>query len=279
LVKNQTDAAENGRYNLTTQGDAGTPWVLTRCSLCDEADEVSGSYTFVTDGTINGQTGWVQYVNDPSTFTVGTDDIYVFQFAGAGTITAGNNISVSGNQISVIDSPTFTGTVTLPNTTSIGDVSATEIGYLDGVTSAIQTQLNSKAPTDSPTFTNTVTVSASGIVFTDGTQTKQGVPSITTITPRTASYTLANLDERDTIIEISNAAATTLTIPLNNTVAYPIGTTIDIIQTGTGQVTIANAVGVTLNSTPGPKLRTRWSSATLLKRGTDTWLAFGDLSA
>jgi len=45
-------------------------------------------------------------------------------------------------------SPTFTGTVTLPSTTSIGTVSATEIGYLDGVTSAIQAQLNGKAGLD-----------------------------------------------------------------------------------------------------------------------------------
>ena len=44
-------------------------------------------------------------------------------------------------------SPTFTGTVTLPSDTSIGNVSATEIGYVDGVTSAIQTQLNTKAST------------------------------------------------------------------------------------------------------------------------------------
>jgi len=35
-------------------------------------------------------------------------------------------------------------------------VSATEMGYLDGVTSAIQTQLNAKAPAASPTFTGTV---------------------------------------------------------------------------------------------------------------------------
>lgn len=41
-------------------------------------------------------------------------------------------------------SPTFTGTVVLPSSTSIGNVSSTEIGYLDGVTSAVQTQLNGK---------------------------------------------------------------------------------------------------------------------------------------
>ena len=54
-------------------------------------------------------------------------------------------------------SPTFTGTVVLPSATSIGNVSATEIGYVDGVTSAIQTQLNAKAPLASPIFTGIVT--------------------------------------------------------------------------------------------------------------------------
>ena len=44
-------------------------------------------------------------------------------------------------------SPTFTGTVTLPAATSIGSVSSTEIGYIDGVTSAIQTQIDGKSDT------------------------------------------------------------------------------------------------------------------------------------
>jgi Major tropism determinant N-terminal domain len=121
---------------------------------------------------------------------------------------------------------------------------------------------------------------SNAVVFADDTvQTTAGVPSITTISAKTASYTLSSLAERDTIIEISNASATTLTIPANASVAYPVGTTIDIIQTGSGQVTIANAVGVTINATPGLKLRTQWSSATLLKRAENTWLAYGDLSA
>jgi hypothetical protein len=142
LVKNQTNAAHNGRYNLTTQGDAGTKWVLTRCSLCDESSEIPGAYVFVTDGTINGQTGWVQHVDDPATFAMGTDDIDVFQFAGAGTVTAGTNISVSGNEVSTVADPTFTSA-------SIGNVSNTEIQYLDGVTSAIQTQLDGKTSNSS----------------------------------------------------------------------------------------------------------------------------------
>jgi hypothetical protein len=46
-----------------------------------------------------------------------------------------------------LSGPTFTGTVILPSTTSIGNVTSTEIGYVDGVTSSIQTQLNTKAST------------------------------------------------------------------------------------------------------------------------------------
>ncbi|MES2575683.1 MAG: hypothetical protein V4572_12110 [Bacteroidota bacterium] len=60
-----------------------------------------------------------------------------------------------------IDSPDFTGVVTLPSTTSIGPVTDLEIGYLDGVTSSIQTQLNLKSTIDSPTFTGTVTLPSS----------------------------------------------------------------------------------------------------------------------
>lgn len=68
-------------------------------------------------------------------------------------------------------SPTFTGTVTLPSTTSIGTVSSTEIGYVYGVTSAIQTQLNAKAPTANPTFSgtvNTAAINGSGDISTTG---------------------------------------------------------------------------------------------------------------
>jgi hypothetical protein len=95
---------------------------------------------------------------------------------------------------------------------------------------------------------------------------------------QSASYTLV-LSDRDKIVEISNASANTLTIPLNSSVAYPIGSQIQVIQTGAGQTTLTPTGGVTLNGTPGLKLRTQWSAATLIKRGTDTWIAIGDLSA
>ena len=105
------------------------------------------------------------------------------------------------------------------------------------------------------------------------------VDSLTPISQKTASYTLSSLTERDDLIEMGSASALTLTIPPASAVDYPIGTSIDILQTGAGQVTIAAGAGVTVNATPGLKLRTQWSSATLFKRAANTWVAFGDLTA
>jgi len=109
--------------------------------------------------------------------------------------------------------------------------------------------------------------------------TAEGVLDAPLVTnAQASSYTLV-LADSGKMIEINNASGVTLTVPTNASVAYAIGTQINILQTGAGQITIAGAGGVTVNATPGLKLRTQWSSATLIKRGTDTWVAVGDLSA
>jgi hypothetical protein len=95
---------------------------------------------------------------------------------------------------------------------------------------------------------------------------------------QTASYTLV-LADRGKLVEMSNASANNLTVPLNSSVAYPTGTQINILQTGAGQTTVVATGGVTINAAPGLKLRAQWSSATLIKRATDTWVLVGDLSA
>lgn len=89
-----------------------------------------------------------------------------------------------------------------------------------------------------------------------------------------SGYTLVLADDGK-IVEMSSGG--TLTVPLAANVDFPVGTQIMVIQTGASQVTIAGSAGVTVNSTPGLKLRTQWSTATLLKRATNTWLATGDL--
>ena len=104
------------------------------------------------------------------------------------------------------------------------------------------------------------------------------IPFLATNAQTGTTYTTV-LADQGKVVELSNASAITLTVPANSSVAYPTGTQINLLQTGAGQVTVAGAGGVTVNATPGLKLRAQWSSATLLKRGTDTWVLLGDLSA
>lgn len=278
LVKNQTNKAQNGRYFVSDMGSVSTPYVLTRCGYCDEASEIPGAYIFVQDGT-NAGTGWIQVVADPATFVVGTDDIDVFQFSGSGTITAGTGITVSGNEVS-ISTGAITSSLILDGTIVDGDINASA-AIAQSKISGLTSDLGDKAPLASPTFTGTVTLPAGGIVFSDGTQAKEGVPSRTPIVQKTASYTLSTLTHRDSLIEVESGSATTISIPTDATLNYPIGTSIDILQTNTGQVTIAAVTPgtTTVNATPGLKLRTRWSSCTLFKRATNTWVVFGDLTA
>jgi opacity protein-like surface antigen len=75
------------------------------------------------------------------------------------------------------------------------------------------------------------------------------------------------------------ASGNTLTVPPNSSVAFPIGSQINILQTGAGQTTVTAGAGVTINATPGLKMRAQWSYATLIKRATDTWVLVGDISA
>jgi hypothetical protein len=104
-----------------------------------------------------------------------------------------------------------------------------------------------------------------------------GVGSTLLIVEKTASHTLV-LSDKDKLVEMNSSSANTLTVPLNSSEAFPIGSQINILQTGTGQTTIAPVSGgVTINATPGLKLRARWSSATLIKRAENVWVLAGDL--
>ena len=93
-----------------------------------------------------------------------------------------------------------------------------------------------------------------------------------------ASYTLV-LADRNKLVEMGVATGNTLTVPPNSSADFPTGTHITVIQTGAGQCTVTAGAGVTINATPGLKLRAQWSGATLIKRAANTWVLIGDLSA
>lgn len=94
LVKNEAAQANNGIYTWATGGT-----VLTRATDFDTAIEIaSGDFTFISNGTLYGDTGWVQI--EPVT-TIGTDPIVWQQFSGAGTYTAGTGLTLTGSQFSI----------------------------------------------------------------------------------------------------------------------------------------------------------------------------------
>jgi hypothetical protein len=90
------------------------------------------------------------------------------------------------------------------------------------------------------------------------------------------SYTLV-LGDAFKLVTIANASANTLTVPLNSSVAFPVGTRVDVGQDGAGQTTIAATGGVTIRTPETLKLRKQWGKATLIKRATDTWDLEGNL--
>jgi hypothetical protein len=91
------------------------------------------------------------------------------------------------------------------------------------------------------------------------------------------SYTLA-LSDAATVVEFTSASATTVTVPPNLSVAFPVGSVIELLQHGTGQLTLAPGAGVTIRSTGGLlSARTQYSSLALRKRATDEWVLAGDL--
>jgi hypothetical protein len=92
------------------------------------------------------------------------------------------------------------------------------------------------------------------------------------------SYTLA-LTDGAKLVTLTNAAAITLTVPPNGTVAFPIGSQVLLYQGGAGQATITAGAGVTIRA-EGTKVKTtaQYAVAGLIKVGTDEWVAFGNLT-
>jgi len=146
---------------------------------------------------------------------------------------------------STLASPTFTGTVVLPNVPAI-----------------ITTQLDLKATLASPALTS---------------------PSISyAINAQTGTTYTSVLADAGKIITTSNGSAITFTIPPNSSVAYPIGSSLTVISIGAGLTTFAQGSGVTIASTgataTAPIMRIQHSSATAIKIGTDLWQVVGDIS-
>jgi len=158
LVKNQTTALQNGIYVVTTAGTTGVSAVLTRAVDSDNGvvagEVVAGDFVFVSSGTLNQSSGWVQTATGTSTtplngIKIGTDAIVFSQFSGAGTYTASNGVTLSGNNFTF--NPLSTGGL---------QTGTTGAAVLLPTTSGLKTDVNGLAL--NPTSTGGLTTSSSG---------------------------------------------------------------------------------------------------------------------
>ena len=132
LVKDQTAAAQNGIYVVTTQGDGSNAFVLTRATPEDQPAELSGgSFVFVEEGTANGDNGYVFTHTGLPTF--GTTALDVTQFSGAGQITSGAALSKTGNQLDVeVDNSSIEVNADALRVKALGVTNAMLAGNIDG---------------------------------------------------------------------------------------------------------------------------------------------------
>jgi hypothetical protein len=99
------------------------------------------------------------------------------------------------------------------------------------------------------------------------------------INAQIASYT-AVLTDDGKLITMSNASANNFTVPPNSSVAFGIGTQLNIAQLGAGATTIVAGAGVTLNSAGAKlKLDSQYALCTCVKTGTNEWFVVGNLKA
>lgn len=145
---------------------------------------------------------------------------------------------------------------------------------------------STRAPLANPTFVGAITTGAGGVVFSDGAQTFQGVPSLTTIKPNitsnvTSSTLPSALTYRDTIAAVAGEFTITIDPDTTNSITFPTGTTLTFYQTvaNGGASLVAGSPTVTLLATPGLVFRALHSSVSATKVAANTWLVFGDLKA
>jgi hypothetical protein len=221
--------------------------------------------------------------------TSGTTILRANATAGSTTITLP---AVTGTVVTTGDANTVTSTMILDGTILNVDINASANIALSKIATGTAGNIlvyNASGVLTSVAETGDVTISDTGVtaiaansiinadIATNAAIGLDKIADVATNAQTGTTYTLV-LADKNKIVELNNAAAIALSVPADDTVNYSTGTQITLLQTGAGQVTIAGVAGVTVNSTPGLKMRAQWSSVTLLKRAANTWVAMGDLS-
>jgi hypothetical protein len=282
-----TNVAEGDNLYFTSQRaiDAGSATYLTQSAAASDylpvaGGTVTGPVEFESDVTFSGS---VTYVNAENLLI---DDplIYLAQ-NNTETDTLDSGFTTAyGEGVNIGEDHLHRGLIydNSDNTWKLAGNFPHPVDNVVDFTNATYQSITMGNTTVSGSVSVTGQVSASAFVGDGSGLTNLPISSkkdkLNSFNAQAASYTLV-LGDADKIVEMGVATANTLTVPNNDTVAYPVGTEITILQTSTGQTTLTPAGGVTINATPGLKLRAQWASATIIKRSTNVWVAIGDLSA
>ena len=294
---NAAALAEVNTHNVDTtnvHGIADTALLATK-SYADAAGTTASSAASTALSSHNSATANVHGISDTTALATKTyannavatheaDTTNVHGIADTSLLATKSYVDTADALKAALASPAFTGTPTAPtaaagtNTTQVATTAfvGTAVSALVASAPAALDTLNELAAAlgsdanFSTTMTNALALKASKVELAAAT--------LASFNNKTTSYTLVLGDEGN-VVEMESASANSVTIPPNSSVAFTIGSSIDVFQKGTGQTTIVAGAGVTILNTPGLKFRDRYSMATLVKRDTNTWIVSGDLTA
>jgi hypothetical protein len=180
-----------------------------------------------------------------------------------------------------------TGKVKIGNgSTAWNSLGYTGAGDIEGVTAGTGLSGGGTSGTVTVSIDSTVTTLTGTQTLTNKTLTTPTLddPKVNlAFDAETASYT-AVLANNGQVVTMNNASANTFSIPTNASVAFPVGTQINVLQIGAGQTTIQAVTSGTTSilstgaTAAAPKIRARYGMATCIKASTDLWYVVGDIS-
>lgn len=240
--------------------------------------KITGIITDTTDGSENGRIKFDVLGNGSfSTFyQIGFGGNFFYKnlnlMQNTDLIFEGSTDDTNETTLTVAD-PTADRTITLPDAT--GTVALTSDIPSSGISNGnVATFTSGVADNDFLKINGTSVEGRSAAEVLDDIG---AMPLSQSINAQTGSMETA-LSDAGNIITLNSSSAITVTIAPNFSVAYPIGTRIDFIQIGAGQVTFEGGTGVTVNATPTLKLRAQHSAASCIQIATNIWQLVGDLA-
>ena len=305
-----TGIVTSGSFEVTANSPVGMSVLVASgwAAIVGTTQANMGTYTCYNDATdtltittadpTNPRIDRVVVTVNDAYYTGSLNNVVLSVLAGtpAGSPTApatpANSISLATIAVAAgalsIGSGDITDTRVLTTTNLPGDITAVTAGTgLSGggssgsVTLSIDTAVTADLST-AQTFTNKTLTSPiiNGATIATSTLTSPLINlGINTQTGTTYTTVLADNGKLTTL---SNASAIAVTIPLNSSVAYPVGAQINMAQLGAGQVTVSGAGGVTLVSTGAtaatPTTRAQYSTLTCVQTSTDNWIVMRDIS-